>query len=299
MSRLNAILALIFVVLCYAIWAIRHKAPPTVVQLPQQTIEQPQEVIEAAPQPEMQEPAPVPEPKQPPLEKPKKQKLALPYVIDDGIAVVQGDVAIGKPIGDNIPETGIAAVPSLQKWPSRTIAYYIQPTVVDPERVKIALAMFDQSAIRFVPHTNQQDALVFEDARGICKSYVGHIGGLQPVWIPAGCGPREIAHEVLHALGFVHEQNRSDRDDFISVLFDNIDEKYRDNFEKLPQEYMAVSGLAPFDFESLMIYPVWMFVKHGQATMESKVKDHSIQPSDHLSTIDLERLNLAYGNLPN
>jgi len=292
-------LALVLIGLCYVIWTMRHKPQPTIARLPEKTFEKPNEVAADPPEAQEEESGPVVSPAQPPLEKPKNKKLALPYVIDEGIAVVQGDVAIGKPMGDNVPETGIAAVPSLQKWPSRTIAYFIQPAVVDPERVKIALSMFDQTAIRFVPHSNQEDALVFEDSRGICKSYVGHIGGLQPVWIPAGCGPREIAHEILHALGFVHEQNRSDRDEFINVLFDNIEEKYRDNFEKLPQEYMAVTGLAPFDFESLMIYPVWMFVKRGQATMESKINDRSIQPGDHLSPADVERINRAYGGLPN
>lgn len=299
MSKTNAILLLSFLAIVYIGWRSRTPMPVKVMEV--EKVSAPPNVVELKPAvvPPKEVRVRLPESSAPRLEKPKKKQLSLPYVIDNGIAVVQGDVAIGRPIGDKVPETGIAAVPSFQKWPSRTIAYYIQPDVVQPERVQMAMAMFDQSAIRFVPHSNQQDALVFEEASGICKSYVGHIGGLQPVWVPAGCGPREIAHEILHALGFVHEQNRSDRDDFISVLFDNIDEKYRDNFEKLPQEFMAVSGLAPFDFESLMIYPVWMFVKHGQATMESKIKDKTIQPGDHLSAADLERLNLAYGHLPN
>lgn len=58
-----------------------------------------------------------------------------------------------------------------------------------------------------------------------CWSYVGDDGVGQDVSIGAGCDTKAIVeHELLHALGFYHEQSRSDRDDYVKIWWDQIEE---------------------------------------------------------------------------
>ena len=56
-----------------------------------------------------------------------------------------------------------------------------------------------------------------------CFSYLGLIGGRQPVNIGRGCEHKGIVqHEILHALGRVHEQSRPDRDQYVIINRNNI-----------------------------------------------------------------------------
>ena len=227
---------------------------------------------------------------------PEDKRHIARFVVEDGVAVTEGDVVLGEPVGGDGSGTGYAATPDMHLWPTHEIPLFIQPSVLNPERVQQAVALFSATAVRFVPYTDQADAVVFEQGTGACKSYVGHIGGKQPLWISPNCGPPEIAHELMHALGFIHEQNRTDRDSSIQVLSANVDETYQDNFAKLPQDFMVISGLGPFDFDSIMIYPTSMFSKNGGPTMESVVKGQTINPSRSLSTEDVNRVNQIYSH---
>lgn len=46
----------------------------------------------------------------------------------------------------------------------------------------------------------------------------------QNLSIGAGCDTKAVVqHELLHALGFYHEQSRSDRDDYVQIWWDQIE----------------------------------------------------------------------------
>ncbi|TMS05026.1 Low choriolytic enzyme [Larimichthys crocea] len=95
--------------------------------------------------------------------------------------------------------------------------------------IKRGINSFSYSTcIRFFPRTNQRDYLHIQSLDG-CYSYVGRQGNGQTVSLSRqGCiYYGTVQHELLHALGFNHEQCRSDRDQHIRVLLQNV---IKDNY---------------------------------------------------------------------
>ena len=56
-----------------------------------------------------------------------------------------------------------------------------------------------------------------------CFSATGKSGGKQPLSLGKGCTTKGVViHELLHALGMMHEHCRADRDQFIWINFNNV-----------------------------------------------------------------------------
>ncbi len=58
-----------------------------------------------------------------------------------------------------------------------------------------------------------------------CLSSIGlQNDGPQQIILGSGCGTLPtILHEMMHAIGFLHEQSREDRDEYVAVQYENID----------------------------------------------------------------------------
>ncbi|XP_055342425.1 uncharacterized protein LOC129590980 isoform X2 [Paramacrobiotus metropolitanus] len=88
----------------------------------------------------------------------------------------------------------------------------------------------------------------------ICQAGIGrHAGRPTLVKLHQQCLTSGIIqHELLHALGFLHEHSRPDRDEHISIVEDNMrPEVSKTNYQKMSK--MATFGL-PYDAESIMHY---------------------------------------------
>ncbi|CAH3037140.1 unnamed protein product, partial [Porites lobata] len=131
-----------------------------------------------------------------------------------------------------------------------------------------------------------------------CNSPVGRQylkKGMQELSIGDGCNEKGIIlHELLHALGFWHEQSRSDRDDYLQVLWENIDPQQLHNFNRYRKKDMDFYG-GSYDFSSIMHYGNYAFSKNKRPTMLS-VKDPLLQFGQiaKLSPTDILQLNALY-----
>ncbi|MBK9037913.1 MAG: hypothetical protein IPL83_01935 [Bdellovibrionales bacterium] len=118
---------------------------------------------------------------------------------------------------------------------------------------------------------------------------MGRQGGAQPVFVQSGgCGLAADVHEILHALGFWHEQSRTDRDTFVEILYENIVEEYKDQFDILPGVILGA-----YDFNSIMHYGVKFFSKNGKDTIRSR-KGEKIKQIVPMSGLDASGVQELY-----
>ena len=75
-----------------------------------------------------------------------------------------------------------------------------------------------------------------------------------------------VVHEMLHAAGFWHEQSRPDRDQHVSILWENISPGREDNFARYSRAEVSTLSL-PYDTESVMHYSATAFSRNGQYTI--------------------------------
>jgi hypothetical protein len=213
------------------------------------------------------------------------------------MAVAFGDVILGAVL-DGAPEEGFHEPEPIRLWDEREIPYGIATTLPNPGRVEDAIQYLTKNTnLVFVPLTDQtKDAIVFEPGSAHCLSALGKTGGRQPIRLASDCGRTEILHEILHALGFLHEHSRPDRDQYVEVVWDNVDEKFRDQFRAAPPSLDDPSRGTPFDFGSVMLYPPNLFAKRpGLVTLRPREGKPPIHPvRDGLSPADIRRIREVY-----
>uniref|UniRef100_A0A8C6S637 Metalloendopeptidase n=1 Tax=Neogobius melanostomus TaxID=47308 RepID=A0A8C6S637_9GOBI len=150
----------------------------------------------------------------------------------------------------------------------------------------------DVSCIRFVKRTSQRDYINIQSLNG-CYSYIGRRGSSQNLSLQrSGCVYHDtVQHELLHALGFHHEQKRSDRDQYIRVRLENVISGTEHNFDKVNTLNQGTS----YDYGSVMHYSKYAFSKNNQPTMEA-IPDSSVKfgHATEMSSKDIQRLNSLY-----
>jgi len=219
------------------------------------------------------------------------------------IAKANADAKTKLVYGDIVPNLNRNAASCTAKgckWPKYgryvIVPYYISRNYNEKERNLIIATMrtfHDSTCIRFVNwHWWYRSFLYFFSGSG-CWSYVGRQPRGQYVSLKKnGClYTSTIQHEILHALGFHHEHNRSDRDDYIAVIYDNIKSGYETQFYRADTNNLGT----PYDYNSVMHYHKWAFANSGWPTMIA-IDDSSrrLGGAKKMTALDIERVNKLY-----
>ena len=103
-----------------------------------------------------------------------------------------------------------------------------------------------------------------------------------------------VIHELGHAIGFYHKHTRPDRDNYIDVIYDNIQRGLEDQFYKAGDGETNTLGLG-YDLQSIMHYNRKTFSRNGLDTIRAKdTKVTSFGNARQLSPLDIAKANRFY-----
>ncbi|XP_031553445.1 zinc metalloproteinase nas-15-like [Actinia tenebrosa] len=214
--------------------------------------------------------------------------------------VIEGDIYVDKSTTNILGalQNGVARdaiTNAVRLWPRGRVPYVFGRV---SSRVKSAfrqaIAEYNRySCIRVVPRTSEKD-YIYVVSEGGCWSFIGKRGDRQKLSLGRGCEYKGIAvHELMHALGFYHEQSRLDRDNYITIHWNNIKSGRDYNFRKYSHG-QADTLNEPYDYGSIMHYPRKAFTRNGKETIVPKRSGVTIGQRRGLSRIDIRQLNKLY-----
>ncbi|CAG7825008.1 unnamed protein product [Allacma fusca] len=217
-----------------------------------------------------------------------RKKIRRPSPEESG-KLFEGDIVLPEE-EEELLEDGEASagiIGSHYRWAQATIVPYLFGNDFNSSELKILtdamVEISEKTCIRFRRRKGDSNYIFFRDGEG-CSSLVGRRG--------------TVIHELVHAIGFWHEQSRTDRDYYVTINLDYVPKENRHNFDKYTTQQAYDFGV-PYDFDSVMHYPNWAFVNEeglwkGAKSIVPEISGVKIGQRTHLSRWDALKINRMY-----
>ncbi|XP_074093550.1 protein tolkin-like [Cotesia typhae] len=193
-------------------------------------------------------------------------------------------------------------------WNEGIVYYQIDDIFNGTQRrlIKQGMRMWEKSScIQFVQRNSSihpNYVAITKLKCGCCyqESYEGRRNkGRSELSLADGCEEIEIIlHELGHVLGFYHEHQHPDRDQWVKINENNIDQGYESEFWQFSRTHCDTLGL-PYDFQSVMHYPSDAYAYYNfLSTIVPKQVINGTLPNignqKNLSQGDIKATNLLY-----
>ncbi len=222
------------------------------------------------------------------------------YEAAHGYAIAEGDILLGR-----LQPSSSTMKASIIKfdaywWPQGIVPYQFDAYLPDANKKAVlnAITLWEQDTnIHFIERTELNRSLYpdyvlfMPESGGLCASHVGRQGGSQIVLLSTRCDTMITAHELGHVLGLWHEQSRLDRDNYIRIIWDNIIEKSKYNFD---QHLTDGIDHGPYNYQSVMHYSAYAFSKNGEKTIVPLIEGITIGQRRAISPLDKAAINAIY-----
>lgn len=224
---------------------------------------------------------------------------AVRYSSIEGQAIFEGDIVLGTTeqlqqsvsFDPNDPLKGIVIVGTGVRWPQGIVPYEISKSLPNPKRVTDAIEHWEQhTSIRFRKRTDEIDYVMFRPSSG-CSASVGRKGGRQFINLGPQCTRGNVIHEIGHTLGLWHEQSREDREQFIEIVWDNIDPDTIHNFD---QHIQDGDDIGEYDYASIMHYPKNAFAIYEDKDTIIPRGGQEIGQREKMSDLDIATIKKIY-----
>ncbi len=212
--------------------------------------------------------------------------------------LIDGDIVVDKNVLSKKPTQEKSAGLNGQRWLGSIVYYTIATDMPSNKRIWIdeAIAHWEENTeLRFIQRTDQTNYVDFVSTNdNFCTSFVGMIGGRQEATV-GNCSTGVMIHEIGHAIGLFHEQNRADRDQYIRIVTENIQPGFESAFEKyIDRGINGTDNTATLDFLSIMMYFPTAFSINGEPTI-TKLDGSSYEWQQQILSVgDLEGIAIMY-----